>query len=139
MHQVIMTFWTFDVTHPGHKYYLNQAKKLWNKLITIVARDSNVLNIKWKNPLHQEMERVEMVKKLGISDIVELWDEKNPYLCIQKHKPTIICFGYDQKSFNEWVKAFCTSINLNCKIVTINPYFPDTYKSSKIKEKIPFT
>lgn len=42
----VMTFGTFDVFHPGHLYYLREAKKLGNYLVTVVARDETVLNIK---------------------------------------------------------------------------------------------
>ncbi|MEI6711388.1 MAG: adenylyltransferase/cytidyltransferase family protein [bacterium] len=41
-----MTFGTFDRFHPGHEYYLREAKKLGDTLITIVARDNTVERIK---------------------------------------------------------------------------------------------
>ncbi len=42
----VMTFGTFDMFHPGHEYYLSEARKLGDTLITIVARDVTVTRIK---------------------------------------------------------------------------------------------
>jgi cytidyltransferase-like protein len=44
--KVVMTFGTFDVFHPGHRFYLTEARKLGNRLIVIVALDSTVEKIK---------------------------------------------------------------------------------------------
>jgi len=35
----VMVFGTFDIFHPGHRSFLNQAKKYGNYLIVVVARD----------------------------------------------------------------------------------------------------
>ena len=40
--KTVMTFGTFDLAHPGHIFYLNEAKKLGDKLITVIARDANL-------------------------------------------------------------------------------------------------
>jgi FAD synthetase len=44
--KVVMTFGTFDVFHPGHRFYLTEARKLGGRLIVIVALDSTVEKIK---------------------------------------------------------------------------------------------
>lgn len=44
--KVVMTFGTFDVFHPGHRFYLSEARKLGNRLLVIVALDSTVEKIK---------------------------------------------------------------------------------------------
>jgi cytidyltransferase-like protein len=44
--KVVMTFGTFDVFHPGHRFYLAEARKLGDRLLVIVALDSTVEKIK---------------------------------------------------------------------------------------------
>lgn len=126
----VMTFWTFDIVHPWHKYYLKNANFHWDKLITIIARDKNVKNFKNKFPLHDEETRLKNIKNLNISDIVELWDLKNPFAGIEKYKPKTICLGYDQKWFyNEFKnnKKFSS-----IEIIRLKSYKPEIYKSSKL-------
>ena len=42
----VMAFGTFDVLHPGHHFYLEQARKLGDNLVVVVARDANVKKLK---------------------------------------------------------------------------------------------
>jgi len=44
--KTVMTFGTFDIVHPGHIHFLQQAKTYGDRLITIVARDMNVQKFK---------------------------------------------------------------------------------------------
>lgn len=46
MAKIVMAFGTFDVFHPGHEYYLTQAKKYGDILIVVVARDKTVEKVK---------------------------------------------------------------------------------------------
>jgi FAD synthase len=42
----ILTFGSFDVVHKGHEYYLSEARKYGDHLITIIATDHNIERIK---------------------------------------------------------------------------------------------
>jgi FAD synthetase len=44
--KVVMTFGTFDMFHPGHRYYLSEARKEGDVLVVIVARDITVEKLK---------------------------------------------------------------------------------------------
>lgn len=55
-----MTFGTFDLFHPGHKYYLSEASNLGDYLITVVARDTTVEQVKGKKP--RESEKIRLMK-----------------------------------------------------------------------------
>ncbi len=127
----VMTFGTFDIIHPWHKYYLNHASFYWDKLITIIARDENVEKLKQKLPLHDEKTRLKNIKELKISDIVELWDLKKPLAWIQKYSPQIICLGYDQEWFYKKLKN--NKNYLKIEIIRLKSYKPEIYKSSKLK------
>ena len=46
--KTVMAFGTFDLMHPGHEYFLRQAKKRGDYLIAVIARDSTVKKLKGK-------------------------------------------------------------------------------------------
>jgi FAD synthetase len=126
----VITFWTFDLIHPGHIYYLSESKKHWDILITIVWLDKTVKKVKWKYPMNNEITRLNNIKNLALSDYVQLWNNKNPYKVLLDFKPDIICFWYDQISFTNWVEEFIKKNELNTKIIIIDSYFPEKFKSS---------
>ena len=133
MQKTVMTFWTFDLFHPGHEYYLTQAKK-YGKLITIISRDENVNKLKWRFPVDNEQIRLENVKNSQISDIVELGDSSDYLACIRKHNPEIICLWYDQTWFIEELKKDENFKNI--EIIRLKSYKPEIYKSSILREKL---
>ncbi len=134
--KVVITFGAFDVVHLWHKHYLSEAKKYGNKLITVVARDITIEKIKWKPPLHKEEKRIFDVKKLGISDIVELWHKTDILNSIKKYNPDVIALWYDQTSFIHQLSEYLYKNKLRTTVITIWPYREDIYKSSKIKKII---
>ena len=130
-----MAFGSFDLLHKGHIYYLNESKKYGDKLIVVVARDSNIIRFKGKSPLHNEINRVKQLKKLSIADKVILGNKGNIFEILTKIKPDVICLGYDQKPIDKEIKKELKIRNINAKIVRINSYKPKIYKSSKLKSK----
>lgn len=134
--KIVMTFWAFDLVHPWHKYYLSEAKKLWDKLITIVARDVTIEKFKWKSPLYTESKRLVDIQKLKLANIVELWDSKDMMSAIKKYQPDVIALGYDQNSFIHQLSEYLLENRLKTTVVTIDPFEADIYKSSKIKIRV---
>ena len=132
----VLTFWSFDILHPWHEFYLKEAKKLWKKLITIIARDSVIEKVKNKKPVFSEEVRLNNLKKLNISDLVELWHETDYYACIFRHKPDIICLWYDQNSFDSKLKDFLKKNFPNTEIFRITSHFPEKFKSSILRKKL---
>ncbi len=129
-----MTFGTFDLFHPGHIYYLSEANKLWDYLITVVARDSTVMQIKWKKPRESEDIRLQKVGGSGLVDEAVLGSETNHYAAIWEKKPDILCFGYDQRSFNNSdLEEYLHDNQLHPKIITLPAFEPEKWKSSLIQ------
>jgi FAD synthetase len=128
-----MTFGTFDLFHPGHVYYLSEAKKLWEYLITVIARDSTVGQIKWKKPREWESIRLQNVRDSGLVDEAILGSETDHYSVIWEKKPDILCFGYDQRSFNNTeLDRYLEKNQLNPEIITLPAFEPEKWKSSKL-------
>lgn len=127
----VMTFGTFDRFHPGHEYYLQEAKKLWDTLITVVARDVTVERIKWKKPRDPEEVRVKNIVDSRLSDDVVLWSLSDPYEVLLMYKPDILCFWYDQHSFNgERLEQFLKNHHLAPKTIRLPSFNPEKWKSS---------
>jgi cytidyltransferase-like protein len=70
--KVVMTFGTFDLFHPGHRYYLSEARKEGDCLITVIARDKTVSDLKGKATRESEETRKTKVIESGLSDEVIL-------------------------------------------------------------------
>ena len=132
----VLTFGTFDLVHEWHKYFLNEAKKYWDKLVTILATDKNILKFKWKEPKYNIDERISHVKDIDIADIVSVWDEENPMKWIDMYMPNAICLWYDQIWFSNELKKYIKDNKLEIEVIRIKPFKEDIYKSSKLKEQI---
>lgn len=130
----VLSFWTFDILHPWHNYYLTRSKLYWDKLITIVATDENVLKFKWFDPKNNWLERVKNLKKLWICSTVVIWEGVDPLRWIDLYKPKVICLWYDQKWFSGELKNYIKDNNLDIKIFRIPAFREDIYKSSKMRD-----
>lgn len=132
----VLTFGSFDLVHEGHKYYLGEAKKLWNNLLTIIATDKNIEKIKWTLPQHSQTERFNEVSDLWIADEVFMGSEDHPMTWVERFKPHIICLWYDQwGKFVDHLPDKISKLWLETQILRIAPYHPETYKSSILKQK----
>ena len=129
-----MCFGSFDVLHPGHMFYLREARRFGDKLVVVVARDSSIRKIKGKEPKYRERERLEHVRDAPFVDKAVLGYDSDPYEIIEEIKPDIICLGYDQDSYSENLSEKLAERGLNPKIYRMKPYKEHVYKSSKLKD-----
>lgn len=128
----VMAFGSFDQLHPGHMYFLLEAKKLGDELIVVLAREETIRQLKEK-PKYSEKERKEHLEITGIPDKVLLGHQKDKYSIIEKIRPDTICLGYDQDSFTKNLKQELKKRKLNPKIIRLKPYKEHIFKSSKLK------
>ncbi len=125
--KTVMCFGTFDNLHSGHLSYLKQARQYGDYLIVVVARDKNVRRIKGKLPQQDEGLRLQKVKGIGFINKVVLGQLRDKFNIIKKHKPDIVCLGYDQKVNLEQLRDIFFG-----KIIKLKPYKENIYKSSKL-------
>lgn len=130
---IVMCFGSFDILHPGHLFYLKEAKKLGDRLFVVIARDSTIKEIKGKTPKYNERQRVEHIKDLKIADRVMLGYEADKYEIIEEINPDVIALGYDQDSFADKLKEEMGKRKMNPKIVRLGAYKEHQYKSSKLR------
>ncbi len=130
----VVTFGTFDKFHPGHEAYLSQAKKRWDKLITIIARDKTVLKVKGHSSTQNEKVRKSQVKKCPLVDKAILGNTTNKYAVFTDEEPDIVCLWYDQHSFEDGILPYCKKNTLTIpEIIRLESFHPEKFKSSLIK------
>jgi len=129
----VMVFGSFDILHPGHLYFLKQAKTLGTNLVVVIARDSTIKEIKNITPKYNERQRVEHIRDLRIADKVMLGYETDKYEVIEEINPDIIALGYDQDSFADKLKEEMEKRKMNPKIIRLGAYKEEHYKSSKLR------
>ena len=132
----IMVFGTFDGLHPGHYHFLQEAKKMGDYLIVVIARDITVKRVKGNKPLKNELRRKEEIIKTKLANKVILGNFKNPYKVIKDQQPNMIVLGYDQKVFTKDLRKELKKINLSKIIIKrLDAYHPEKYKSSLLRKK----
>ena len=130
----VLVFGSFDLIHEGHKYFFNEAKKLGDELIVVVARDSTIRKFKGHEPKFNEEERVLHIKNIENVDKIFLGYEGDKWKIIEEIKPDIIALGYDQNSYTKGLRKGMKERGLKVKIVRLKSHKPEKYKSSLLKK-----
>ena len=131
----VLVFGTFDLLHKGHHYFLHQAKKYGDHLTVVVAKGNTVLKFKGRKTINSEKKRVAELKALPFVDKVYLGRLGDKYAIIEKVRPSVICLGYDQRSFTDGLVDELVRRNLSAKIVRIGSYMPHRYKTTLLRHK----
>ena len=87
--------------HVGHINYLEESKKLCDKLIIAINSDSSVKKIKGKNrPINNQEARAKVLSALNLCDHVIIFNQTTPIKLITSLQPHIITKGGDYKEKN---------------------------------------
>ena len=93
---VVFTNGVFDLLHPGHVRYLQDARREGDALIVGVNSDRSVKAIKGPTrPLTPEAERAEILAALACVDAVVIFDEDDPREIIERLQPDVLAKGAD--------------------------------------------
>ncbi len=96
---VVMTNGCFDILHPGHIAYLEEAKKLGDHLIVAVNDDDSVRRLKGASrPVNSLQHRMAVLAGLSAVDWVVDFSEDTPQRIIAKLLPNILVKGGDYKA-----------------------------------------
>jgi D-beta-D-heptose 7-phosphate kinase/D-beta-D-heptose 1-phosphate adenosyltransferase len=94
--RVVFTNGVFDLIHPGHVRYLQQARALGDLLIVGINSDRSVRQNKGPDrPITPEDERAEILCALGCVDAVTVFDEETPFEIIHAIQPDVLVKGAD--------------------------------------------
>lgn len=133
-----MVFGVFDGLHPGHLFFLRQAKKYGRELVVVVARDSAVFKLKKKWPHYEERRRLQEIKRIKAIKRAVLGDRtQGVYRVVRKFKPDVICFGYDQRDFEKDLKRRMRQNFFHpFRVVRLKSHHPKIFHSSRLRAKI---
>jgi D-beta-D-heptose 7-phosphate kinase/D-beta-D-heptose 1-phosphate adenosyltransferase len=93
---VVFTNGVFDLLHPGHVRYLEDARRLGDALIVGLNSDRSVRANKGpQRPITPEQERAEVLLALACVDAVAIFDEETPDQIIKRVQPDVLVKGAD--------------------------------------------
>lgn len=94
--KIVATNGCFDILHPGHVRYLQQAKTLGDRLVVLVNSDDSVKRLKGpERPVNDLEYRMEMLAALECVDWVAPFAEDTPKEVIDQLVPDILVKGGD--------------------------------------------
>ena len=132
--KIVLAGGVFDIIHPGHIHTLNDAKKMGDVLVVVVATDKTAIKMKKREPLHSAELRQELVSSLTMVDLCIIGDEENIFKTVDLVKPQIIALGYDQTHQEKFIIDGCKKINLDVTVARLESPRPET-SSSKIQKE----
>jgi len=93
---VVCTNGCFDLLHPGHVSYLEQARRLGDILLVALNSDDSVRRLKGAGrPVQRAGDRCRVVAGLACVDWVTTFDEDTPFELIQRVIPDVLVKGGD--------------------------------------------
>jgi len=93
---VVFTNGVFDLLHPGHVRYLQEARALGDLLIVGLNADESVRRNKGpERPLTPQHERAELLAALACVDAVVIFPEDTPAGIIRAIQPDVLVKGAD--------------------------------------------
>ncbi|MCI4357403.1 MAG: FAD synthase [Thermoplasmata archaeon] len=131
----VMATGVFDLLHPGHVFFLTEARKLGDDLVVVVARDQTARRLK-REPYVAEHIRREMVEALKPVDRAVLGSQTDIYETVVREKPQIIALGYNQQWNEREVESECARRGVPVKVVRLGAYPHNELATRKIIERI---
>lgn len=94
--RVVFTNGVFDLLHPGHVRYLQDARGFGDVLIVGLNADASVRRNKGaERPINAQDERAEVLAALACVDAVVIFDENTPADIIRLIQPDVLVKGAD--------------------------------------------
>jgi len=95
--KVVFTNGCFDLLHPGHVAYLEEARSLGDALVVAVNTDASVrrLGKGGLRPINPEGDRARVLAGLSAVDRVVLFEEDTPLVLLTELQPDVLVKGGD--------------------------------------------
>lgn len=137
--KTVLVFGTFDILHPGHRWFLSQAASRGDRIIAVVSRDRFVLEWKGKAPSSDERTRRSAIIESGLVDDAVLSDPaQGSYDVLKRIAPDIICLGHDQSALKDDLEAFLDNQDGTGKrplIIVLEPWKRSLYSSTRLNRR----
>lgn len=110
--KIVATNGCFDILHPGHLRYLQQARALGDRLVVLVNSDESVKRLKGADrPVNQLDQRMEMLAALECVDWVVPFETDTPRDMICRLLPDILVKGGDYQDITSIAGYDCVLEN----------------------------
>lgn len=127
--RIVMTNGCFDILHPGHVSYLQEARKLGDRLIVAVNDDASVQRLKGETrPINTLSDRMTILAALASVDWVVPFSEDTPARLIGEVLPEILVKGGDYTV--EQIAGAEAVIKNGGEVIILN--FVDGYSTTKL-------
>ncbi|WP_290817103.1 FAD synthase [Halovivax sp.] len=137
MSRTVVAQGTFDIVHPGHVHYLEEAAGMGDRLVVIVARRSNVDHK--PAPICSAEQRRAVVDALAAVDEAILGHEEDIFVPIEALDPDVIALGHDQHHEEAAIVDELDRRGIDCEVRRASAREPDAgevLSSRQIVERI---
>ncbi|MEW5936349.1 MAG: adenylyltransferase/cytidyltransferase family protein [Candidatus Thermoplasmatota archaeon] len=131
----VMATGVFDILHMGHLHFLQEARRLGDELVVVVATDATARARKHEPITSQEM-RLELVSALKPVDMAVLGKEGDIFEILEEIKPDIIALGYDQTHDPNKIIEECRRRGIEVKVIRLPKMNHDLDGTRKIIGKV---
>ncbi|AEH36040.1 adenylyltransferase/cytidyltransferase family protein [Halopiger xanaduensis] len=128
---------TFDILHPGHVHYLEEAAAAGDELHVIVARADNIAHK--PDPVMPDAQRRDTVAALEAVDYARLGHPEDFSVPIEAIDPDVLVLGHDQHHDERDVSAMLAEWGIDCRVERASGLDPDgetLVSSSEIKARV---
>ena len=133
--KTVLVFGTFDGVHPGHEFFLKEARKLGDRLVVCLARDTIVEQLKGRPSMRPEIERREgLAENSSVDEVVYGDRELGAYAILELLAPDVIALGYDQLDLKADLERWLAENKKQTELVEIQSHNPELYKSSFVNQ-----
>lgn len=132
----VMATGVFDIVHPGHVSYLEQAKSYGDELVVVVACDATVRARKHE-PITPESMRARVVGAMKPVDRVIIGGDGDIFDTVRYVRPDVIVLGFDQGFDEEALRADLAERGMgNIRVVRANECAEDLNATRRIIARI---
>ncbi|WP_049924232.1 adenylyltransferase/cytidyltransferase family protein [Halopiger djelfimassiliensis] len=128
---------TFDLLHPGHVHYLEEAATMGDELYVIVARAASITHK--SPPVLPDDQRRDTVAALEAVDHARVGHPEDFSVPIREIDPDVLVLGHDQHHDEREVEAMLADWEIDCRVERASPLDPAgkaLFSSSDIKRRI---
>jgi FAD synthetase len=105
---------TFDILHPGHVHYFEDAASYGDELHVIIARRENVTHK--EKPILADRQRRDMVAALDVVDEAHLGHTEDIFVPIERIDPDYVVLGHDQHHDEDGIQAALDDRGIDCEV-----------------------
>jgi FAD synthetase len=110
---------TFDIIHPGHVHYLQEAADMGEELHVILARRANVTHK--PSPVVPDRQRRDVVAALEVVDRAHLGHSEDIFVPIERIDPDLIVLGHDQHHDEAAIERALAERGIDCGVRRASP------------------